>query len=185
MTDTKKHLLALAAALATAALPAAAQSTRPADEMNDAAQAAGDLPEAREVIDRSIEASGGEEVFRAVEAMRMTGSFGMMGMEGPMTVLSALRGGQPTMKATIEIPGMGQVTQGLVDGTGYSSDPMQGPRLTDEAETASFREQADPQSTIKVDQYNKSYKTVGRDEVDGTPAVVVEFVDLRDNTSRV
>ena len=182
MRTTPKYALTLAAALAAAALPAFAQSTRPADDM---AQTEGDLPEAREVIDRSIEATGGEDVIRQVESIRMTGSFGMMGMEGPMTILSATRGGQPAMKATIEIPGMGQVVQGLVDGTGYSSDPMQGARLTEEAETASFKEQADPQSAIKVDEYNKSYKTVGRDEVDGTPVVVVEFVDQQDNTSRV
>lgn len=76
---------------------------------------ADDLPEARSLIDRHIEAMGGRDAVLAQTDSTMTGKFRMpeAGMEGQLVIASRA----PNERITrISLPGMGEML------TGYSSD---------------------------------------------------------------
>ena len=136
------------------------------------------MPDAKTVIDKSIEALGGEEALRAVEQMKATGTFSVpaQGLDADMTIMMIDRGDSPLMKLMIDIPGMGSMVQGLTPEGGYASDPMQGTRELTEEELASLREEADFQSDLDLDKYYESYEVTGRQEVDGVPTIAVKFV---------
>lgn len=174
---------AVACAAMVATLPNAAmarvQQTAPATQA--------DLPKADEVIARSIEAIGGEEAIRALQQMRATGTLElpMVGITADMIVVVDDSGEQPTMKGIIELPGMGTIIRGLTAEGGYEVNPMQGNRKLTEAEIVSMREESDFQSNLNLDQYYESWETIGRQEVDGTPTVVVEFIDKEGQSTKI
>ena len=182
--------LASAAALSVAALvaPAAGQMTQPTSDAAPASDQASDLPAAKDVIARYIEASGGEEAIRAVEKVRTLGTLEMpmFGVSGDMTILVDSSGDTPVSKATVNIEGMGVIESGVVaSGKGYEVNPMQGTRLLTAEEVASRLEESDFQSDLDLDKYYSDYQTVGRVTVDGMQTLVVEMTDKEGQTSKV
>ena len=182
-------ILASAAAVSAFALvaPASAQMAQPATDA-PATDQASDLPDAKDVIARYIEASGGEEAIRAVEKVRTVGTLEMpmFGVSGEMIILVDSSGEKPVSKATVTIEGIGEIESGVVaSGKGYEVNPMQGTRLLTPEEVASRIEESDFQSDLDLDKYYSDYKTTGRMTVDGMETLVVEMTDKEGKTSKV
>lgn len=149
--------LALAALVAPAALRA---------------QAA--LPEARAVIDRYVEASGGRAALEKAATSHATGTFAMpgAGLSGALVVYSA-----PNRMATnIDIAGLGVIRSGYNGEVAWSMDPMSGVRVLDGKEKAAMVEATAPGAAWRDPSLVTSLTTVGRDTIQGTACVKVKTV---------
>lgn len=175
--------LAMVATLPTSVLARPQNGDSPATQANGQ----GELPRAEEVIARSIKAAGGEEALRALKQMHGKGTLElpMVGIRADMELFVDDSGEQPLMKGVIELPQMGTIIRGLTPNGGYEVTPMQGSRKLTEAEVAAMREEADFQSNLDLEKYYESWKTIGRQEVDGTPAVVVELIDKQGKSTKI
>jgi len=134
-----------------------------------------DLPPAREVIDRYVEAIGGRDAALQSMSSRTTGSFSMpaMGVTGDLTVLT---GEDDQMYTMVNIPGMGQMQSGYTGDVGWSVDPMTGPRLLEGGELDAIREQSDDQYAVRDPALFTSVETVGETEYDGEACWQVAYV---------
>ncbi len=176
-----KHLSHFAI-LSTVACTAAVLLPVPASIAQEApatSQPATDLPAAEDVINASIEAMGGREAIEALKQMKATGTFEIptVGITASLTMLVDDTQAQPLAKMSIDLPGIGVIVRGLTAEGGYEINPMQGNRKLEDAELASMRQEADLQSNLDLEKYYKSWKTIGRADVDGTPAIIVELTD--------
>ncbi|MBD3220343.1 hypothetical protein GF314_03795 [bacterium] len=124
---------------------------------------------ADELIDKALDAQGGEKALKAVESMKATGKFIAMGMEFPFTMVQA----RPN-KMRIDADINGQMMVQVWDGEkGWMINPMMGttePQDMGPVESKSFKLQADLDGLL-VDYADKGYTVeyVGEDEVEGTP----------------
>mgnify|MGYP003632967463 CR=1 FL=1 len=103
---------------------------------------------ALEVIDTFVEKVGGKDMIMSIESTTVTGTIDipMAGIKGSMKMYAAKPG---KMAMVMELPGFGKTETGYDGEYGWSSDPMQGPRLLTEEEVSDLAEQADPNSAAK------------------------------------
>lgn len=103
---------------------------------------------ALEVIDAYIEKIGGKDLVLSIKSTQTTGTIDipMAGIKGSMQMWIAQPG---KMAMVMDLPGFGKTETGYDGEYGWSSDPMQGPRLMTEEEIANLSEQADPNSAVK------------------------------------
>jgi hypothetical protein len=100
------------------------------------------LPAASAVLDRYIEALGGEEAIRRHQSVSWKGKFAMpgQGLEGDL----ALKAAAPNLfRLDITAPGLGTISQGFDGKVGWSDNPMTGPTLTKGAELEMLQIQSD------------------------------------------
>ena len=123
-----------------------------------------ELPEARTLIDRHIEAIGGRAAVEAQTDSTMTGTFSMpaAGMEGTLVVASRA----PAERVTrITLPGMGDILSGYSREVTWSMDPFTGPRLIEGDELQAQVEQAEPGAILRDAEYIAAAETVAVDEI--------------------
>jgi hypothetical protein len=140
---------------------------------NVAAQA---LPSAAEIVAKHIAAIGGKDAIAKITSMTQTGT-----MDIPTAGLSA------TMESMVASPNkviiknsianVGDIQQGFDGTTGWSTNPMQGPRLLTGKELEQMKEQADFQTTMlyPADRFS-TMETVGMVDFNGEKAYKVRFV---------
>jgi hypothetical protein len=153
--------LALAAlALASAAGTARAQQTQ--------------LPPARQIVDRYVQAIGGRAAITRFNSRHMVAEMSMSGMSMQMETFNA----RPNkMFATMSMNGMA-MSSGYDGHTAWATTPMTGPRLLDGAElkqaldNASFDRSLDPSASTT------SMETVGERTVEGRPCWNVKMVSV-------
>ncbi len=147
----------------TAAQPAAPSKAAPAES----------LPDAKEIIARSVEATGGRAAFEKIKTTVTTGWFEVpaQAMKGALKVEQAA----DKMRVTIDLPGIGQMNMGTDGKTAWASDPMQGPRVLTGPEADAFNRQAARNTDLRLDEFYSSVKTVGVEDVDGKPAYKIEL----------
>lgn len=158
-----------AALLATLTALAATAVGAPAARAQDA------LPPADEIIQRHVEAIGGEAAVLAHSSSRTTGTFAMpaAGITGDLVVEMAT----PNRIVTrIDIPGLGRIQSGYDGEVGWSVDPNLGPRLLDGMELASMVEGADPRATLRDAALFSSRETVELTEMNGEACYRVRLV---------
>ncbi len=111
---------------------------------------------ALKVIDKHVEAIGGRDLIMSIESMRTKGTIEipMAGMTGQMEVFAAKPG---KMAMVMELPGFGKTETGFDGEYGWSTDPMQGPRLMGDDEIGDMREQSDPNAAAK---HRELYKVI-------------------------
>ncbi len=132
------YLTIAAVAVALAPLLGVAQETKPTVPE----QASADLPEAKVIIARYIEAVGGEEAIRKTVSKHITGTYSVpaQGAEGS---LELFRSSPNKLLIRINIPSRGEMMQGFDGKVGYTSSPqgasiLEGNQLSQIHETADF-----------------------------------------------
>jgi hypothetical protein len=143
----------------------------------EATRTSSSLPAARSIIDRYVQAIGGREAVLRHQTIRSVGSFEMpaAGVKGELTVVQA----QPNkMALTMTIPGMGQMLTGFDGTTGWSVNPMQGPRLLEGKELEQIREDAGPAATLRGPDRVRSAETVELTTMGGQPCYKVRIVSI-------
>lgn len=108
------------------------------------------------LIDAYIEKIGGKDLIASIQSTKMEASveIPMAGITGTMTLNNKAPG---KMAMVMELPGFGKTETGYDGEVGWSSDPMNGPRLMTEEEISDMGSQADPNAAVK---YRENYPTI-------------------------
>jgi len=130
------------------------------------APAEAELPPAREVIDRYVEAIGGEELIRSFESRRATGTFEVQGqgLGGTVAIHSAA---PDRLLVELEYEGVGAVHAGFDGEVGWSIDPITGPRVLSGQELEQLRDEADFYGDLHDPSRYASVETMSREEFAG------------------
>lgn len=125
-----------------------------------------DLPEARSLIERYIEAIGGRDAIMAQTEVVMTGELAMpaVGISGSLLVASRMPIEQVIV---VELPGMGEMRTGVSPELAWSVDPFMGPRLIEGEEFKALMDNTMPGATMRDPEYVKAATTVGMAEFGG------------------
>ncbi len=117
-----------------------------------------ELPAARDLVDRHIEAVGGEAALQAQLDSTLTGRFGMpaAGLEGSLKMVSRPPADR-VMK--VDLPGIGLIHTGYTNGKAWSIDPFLGPRLLEGKELAAQKEANEPGGMLRSDEFVASMTT--------------------------
>jgi hypothetical protein len=125
-----------------------------------------DLPPARELVERHLEAIGGREVLAGVQSVNARGSFEMpaMGLRGELLAAQSSTGAVLTR---IVIGGLGDIVTGYDGEVAWATNPMIGPRLLQGAELAQITDDGSFLSALRQPPAVRTIETVGTAEVDG------------------
>ena len=121
-----------------------------------------------ELIDKHLEASGGKDKLKSLEAARITGKFMTQGMEFPFT-MTQVRPNYLLIEA--EVMGM-TMTQAFDGEKGWSINPMMGstdPQPMGDFENKSFKMQADMEGMMAFKEKGYKMEYLGEEDVEGTP----------------
>lgn len=138
----------------------------------------GELPTAREVIDRYVSAIGGSAAFRSINSMRARGTFEITGQQlsGELEMMAS----RPNKLLTrVRIGPIGQVEEGFDGKVGWSIDPMRGPSLVTGRSLDERADEAWFDAPLHGDDHVKSMTVVGKEEFDGRPAYRLKVVAVR------
>lgn len=133
-----------------------------------------ELPAARDLVDRHIEAIGGIAAVEAQTEFTMTGTFGTpaAGLTGQMTMVSRAPA-ESVVK--IELPGIGLIHTGYTNGKAWSVDPFMGPRLLEGKELATQADANEPGAILRSDEFVASMSTTGLAEYNDQSCYKVEI----------
>lgn len=108
------------------------------------------------VIDGYLEKIGGKDLIASIQSTKMEASveIPMAGITGTMMVSNKAPG---KMAMVMDLPGFGKTESGYDGEVGWSSDPMNGPRLMTDEEISDMGSQADPNAAVK---YRENYATI-------------------------
>lgn len=136
--------------------------------------AAQDLPDARSIVDRYVDAIHGD-VMKQNSSIRTVGSFSLpaMGTTGQLEIMQA----RPDhMVMSVTLPGLGEIRSGYDGEVGWSMNPMEGPRLLTGKELTQQRDDASFESSIRAASLIASMETIERTDVEGTACYRVRIV---------
>jgi hypothetical protein len=136
--------------------------------------AAQQLPPAKQVIDRYVEAVGGREAiarhrFRSMETEM---SMPALGMTMPMKMVMAAPN---RIVTTAEMPGAGTLRSGYDGSVGWQVNPMTGPSLMSGPELEQIAQTADFFGLLNYDKLYRSMETTERTELNGRPCYRVKL----------
>jgi hypothetical protein len=141
-----------------------------------AAQApASPLPAAKDLITKYANATNSAAVLAKHSSVRTKGKFEMAaaGMSGDLEIAQA-RPNKSVMRITL--PGVGEILQGYDGKTGWSVNPMVGPRLASGRELDAMREESDFGMSSRQGPNVVSAETVERAEMNGEACYKVKLV---------
>lgn len=144
------------------------------------AATAQDLPSGEELMDKSSEANGGEEMLENFENITVVGKITVqnMGMTGDVSMYMA----KPDRAYMIfELPGLEKLQRGWDGKVGWETSIMQGPRLLGGSELASFLRDVDFEAQLDWRRMYKSATCTGEKDIEERPCYVVELVTLTDD----
>src|SRR5678816_3498190 len=130
-----------------------------------ASAASKDLPTARAVIDRYIEAAGGKEAFLKHNSILLKGKTEVAGKDigGSMTLATA----KPNkMVLIVDLAGI-PIKTGFDGKVGWQVNPLTGPSIMEGAELRDVSRQADFFSILHDDKGFKSMENLGKTEFEG------------------
>lgn len=147
--------------------------TAPLPVAKDPVAQAGPLPAAKDLVARHLAAIGGRDAILKHTSVRLEGDFEVpaAGLEGTLLIVQA-RDGRSAMK--ISVPGMGELAGGYDGTTGWSMNPMQGPRVLEGAELAQMQEDAGFQAMLRESPAIASMVTVERAALGGVTCYKVK-----------
>ncbi len=170
---SKTRFGATLALLATLGLAAGCGSDD--QQSADSDPSKGDLPAARDVIDRHITALGGADAILAQNVGTATGYVEYMGANSEASVTTI--GASETARVTImNLPGMGEVRSGIHGEHVWSFDPVNGAQLFDASESAMQREVSLPEAALRGERFVSSVETLGLSQVEGEPCYQVKVL---------
>jgi hypothetical protein len=125
-----------------------------------------ELPDAREIIDRFVEAIGGEQAIKSSGARHMLGRMDVpaQGVGGDLELFTA----PPNkMLFKIEVPGIGSISSGYDGEVGWAINPAMGPMVLEGRMLEQLRQQADFRAVLHPDDLIAAMETVEKTEVEG------------------
>lgn len=134
-----------------------------------------ELPEARKIIDRYVEAIGGEGLIRGMTGQYMAGRMEVpaQGVGGDLEIYSAAPN---KLLIKVEIPGLGAVSSGFDGQVGWAINPAMGPMVLKDRQLDQMRQQADFYGALHLDDLIASLETVEKTEFEGHPCYKVKVV---------
>lgn len=123
-------------------------------------------PDPRVLVDRHIQALGGMDNIQKSQTGTLIGSFSIpaAGINAPMTVSFS---GHEKIISKVELPGVGAIESGIIDGTVWMMDPFQGPRLLEGSERAQQLESYHPDAIRRLPNFVDAMSIVGIAEYNG------------------
>ena len=139
------------------------------------AQAPASLPPAKDLIAKFVAATNATTVMAKHQSVRSKGRFELAaaGMSGDLEISQA-RPNKTMLRITI--PSVGQIEQGFDGTTGWSINPMQGPRLMTGRELEAMREESSFGASSRQGPNVASAETVEKTEMNGEPCYKVKVV---------
>ena len=121
--------------------------------------------DAKTVLDRFVDVTGGAELHRAGSAQRHTGTVELaaMGVRGEITVLV---GPPDRLAVSVELPGLDPFIQGTAGDAAWSIDAYNGPRLLGKTQRVLMQLGLDPKEVADPAAVHQSVALVGRETVD-------------------
>jgi len=137
---------------------------------------AGDLPDGRSIVAKSIDAMGGKKALEAIKSMTMNASIASPMGEIPMQLFWA-RPNRVLVKQTI--PNYGELVEAFDGQVGWRSVLMtEGYQLLDELECEQLKNQANTHLTLlEIERECETIETVGDVQFDGRACRKVRFED--------
>jgi len=138
------------------------------------AQATATLPAGTTIVARYSAAVGGP-AFLSAKSVVTKGAMSMPAAGINATFeLTQLSPNQ--MQMVTDIPGMGAVQAGFDGTTGWSMDPMQGPRLLTDKELDQIRDESDRRATVRAPEMFTSIETVADTTMNSERCYLVKLV---------
>jgi hypothetical protein len=140
------------------------------------AAAAQQLPPAKQLVDRYVEATGGRDAYMKHKSRTTEIEIEMpaMGMKMPMRMVQAAPN---RMLTEAQMPGgAGTMRSGYDGSVGWQINPMAGPALMSGAELEQAVQQAEFYGTLNYDKLYQTMETVERTEIGGRPCYRVKLV---------
>ena len=137
---------------------------------------ANELPTAKELIGRYIEAMGGEAKLKSVQSSHARGTMEMaaMGMSADMEIMAAA----PNMfLMKMSMPGVGDIATGFDGEIAWVDNPMTGPMLLEGDQLKEMVKQADFYSDLNYDKLYPTQETLEKVEFAGQHAYKVKLLD--------
>jgi hypothetical protein len=133
------------------------------------------LPDAREIINRHIQAVGGREAILGHKSMHATGtlSIASAGITGPLEIFGAANPNRVSFKASV--PGIGDIMEGFDGSHGWSMSPMTGPMLKVGRELSQVKLDADFYGELRDAASYPDVKTIEKTTFDGRPCYKVSL----------
>ena len=133
------------------------------------------LPSAREIVDRSIAATGGATALKAVRSLHLKGTISIRGqnMTGELDVKAA----RPNKVVSHgSISGIGEFDEGFDGKVGWTIDPQNGPALVTGKALTQRTADAWFDAPLHAADYVKEMTVVGKETFDQRPAYKVKVV---------
>jgi hypothetical protein len=133
------------------------------------------LPDAREIINRHVQAIGGREAVLGHKSMHATGTLSVAsaGITGPMEIFGAANPNRVIVKTSV--PGIGDIMEGFDGSHGWSMSPITGPMLKVGKELSQTKLDADFYSELRDPKTYPDVKTVEKTTFDGRPCYKVSL----------
>lgn len=170
LSDRLGYVFIAALAVALTPMSGIAQEIKP----TVAELASVDLPDAKEIIARYIEAIGGEEALRKTVSKHITGKFSVpsRGVEGNLVLFRSV---PDKLLIRIDVPGKGEMMQGFDGKVGFMSSPR-GPSILKGSQLGQIRETADFYTELhRADKFN-SMETIELTEFEGKSCYKVKLI---------
>lgn len=142
---------------------------------NSSLTAQDELPEAKKVLAKFVEATGGKEKYKSVKNMAMTGKISIVeaGISGDLKIFFALPN---KFHFDAKLGPIGKVERGSDGKTVWENTTLQGARLIEGAEARQALDELDFASILNPEKKYKSMKTVGVEEIAGEKCYQVDLV---------
>lgn len=150
------------------------KASTPALEKKAAADT-NNLPSARAVIDRYIEACGGKEAFKKVDSVLIKAKTEVGGKDlgGAMTLATA----KPNkLLLTVDLGGIA-IRSGFDGKVGWQMNPLTGPTIMEGAELRDMERQSDFFAILHEDKGYKSMENLGKTDFEGEECYKLKLVD--------
>lgn len=133
------------------------------------------LPSAKEVIARHVEAVGGAAAWKEIKSMRATGTFSLPAqkMSGTLDLMTA-RPARMRLRVTLE--GVGKIESGYDGKVGWTIDPISGPAVLSGRELTEMADDSAFDALLYGPEFIKEFQPVGRENFGPTPAIKVKVV---------
>jgi hypothetical protein len=185
MTLTTRRFASLASMLAVAGLASSVALAQPTGNAGgeppkapakapEAAKPAANLPPAKEILEKSITASGGRAAIEKLKNRTVTGTMEIpaQGIKGTLNLVQVA---PAKAKLELDIPGLGKMEQGS-DGTNvWESNPMAGSRLVEGDERDQYLRSSTMNAELFFEQNYPTIETLGVEDVAGKPAYKVRM----------
>ena len=133
------------------------------------------LPSPQSIIDRHVKAIGGKAAVLAHKSSHATGTFSMPAQN--ITGALDIYGAKPNKSLVkINLGGIGDLVEGFDGTTGWTLEPMTGPRLKEGQELTEKRFDADFYSDLQEAGRYASMKTIEKTAFEGKPCYKVSLV---------